>query len=243
MGTHRRNTREALLEGAMRLLSESSRDHLRRVFTAGAVAESAGVHRQTFYLHWRNQAEFVDDFVRYVMDPSHSSSERLTHIDDDLEDASDDPAAEVRRMSRRTYTSWADDPVHFARMVLWATHPNDELVRECMQRLYRANDAAAAEGFAAVGEAWGIEPRPPFTIETVALLFNALRDGLMLQLMIRGDEIPASFFGDVHLAMSRMVTRRVGEEDTPTLDDAYRAHVRGPAAVAPAAEQEDQAPG
>lgn len=228
MGADRRDTREALLEGAMRLLAASSRNHLRRVLTAGAVAESAGLHRQTFYLYWRTQAEFVDDFVRYVTDPAHSSSsQRLTHIDDDLEDASDDPAVEVRRMSRRTYQSWVEDPVHFARMVLWATHPNDELVRSCMQELYQANDEAAAEAFASVGEAWGIEPRPPFTIETVALLFNALRDGLMLQLMIRGDEIPESFFGDVHLATSRVVTRRVGEEDTPTLDDAYRAHVRG----------------
>lgn len=234
MAPHRRDTREALLEGAMRLLAESSRDHLRRVLTAGAVAESAGLHRQTFYLYWNTQAEFVDDFVRFVTDPAHSSSsERLQHIDDDLDDAGDDPAVEVRRMSRRTYQSWADDPVHFARMVLWATHPNDELVRECMQHLYQANDAAAAEGFAKVGEAWGIEPRPPFTIETVALLFNALRDGLMLQLMIRGDEIPASFFGDVHLALSRMVTRPIGEDDTPSLDDAYRAHVRGKAEAPP----------
>lgn len=234
MARQGRDTREALLEGAMHLLAESSRDHLRRVLTAGAVAESAGLHRQTFYLYWSTQAEFVEDFVRYVTDPAHSSSsERLTQLDDDLEDASDDPALEVRRMSARTYQSWVDDPVHFARMVLWATHPNDEVVRECMQRLYQSNDAAAAESFAAVGEAWGIEPRPPFTLESVALLFNALRDGLMLQMMIRGDEIPASFFGDVHLAMSKMVTRRIGDEDLPSLDDDYLAHVRG----------EDHAPG
>lgn len=212
----------------MRLLAESSREHLRRVLTAGAVARAAGLHRQTFYLYWSTQAEFVDDFVRYVTDPRHSpSSERLGEIDDDLEDAGDDPAAEVRRMSHRTYRAWADDPVHFARMVLWATHPNDEFVHECMRELYEANDEAAAAGFGAVGEAWGIEPRPPFTLETVALLFNALRDGLMLQLMIRGDDVPAGFFDDVHLLLSRAVTRRVGTPDPPSLDDEYRAHVRG----------------
>lgn len=59
-----------MLDGAMRLLAESSREHLRRVLTAGAVAGAAGLHRQTFYLHWNSQAEFVDDFVRYVTDPS-----------------------------------------------------------------------------------------------------------------------------------------------------------------------------
>ena len=212
----------------MRLLAESSREHLRRVLTAGAVAQAAGLHRQTFDLYWNTQAEFVDDFVRYVTDPAHSSSsERLTEIDDDLEDAGDDPAAEVRRMSHRTYRAWAEDPVHFARMVLWATHPNDEFVRERMRDLYAANDEAAADGFGKVGEAWGIEPRPPFTLETVALLFNALRDGLMLQLMIRGDEVPASFFDDVHLLLSRAATRRIGDPDPPSLDDEYRAHVRG----------------
>src|SRR5690606_33829752 len=128
---------------------------------------AGGYSRQTFYLHWSTQAEFVEDFVRYVTDPTHSSSsERLTEIDDDLDDAGDDPAAEVRRMSRRTYRRWAEDPVHFARMVLWATHPSDGLVRERMRRLYEANDEAAAAGFGAVGDAWGIEPRPPFTLET-----------------------------------------------------------------------------
>ncbi|MCB1005031.1 MAG: TetR/AcrR family transcriptional regulator [Acidimicrobiales bacterium] len=237
MPNERRETREQLLEGAMRLLAESSRDHLRRVLTAGAVAKAAGLHRQTFYLYWSTQAEFVDDFVRYVTDPGHSpSSERLATIDEDLEDASDDPAAEVRRMSRRTYEHWAEDPVHFARMVLWATHPNDDLVRQRMEALYRANDEAAAKTFGAVGDAWGIEPRPPFTLDTIALLFNALRDGLMLQLMIRGDDAPASFFGDVHLAMSQAVTRPVGETDTPTLDEDYRRHVAGPDGAGPDGE-------
>lgn len=228
MAPQGRDTREALLEGAMHLLAASSRDHLRRVLTAGAVAESAGLHRQTFYLYWSTQAAFVEDFVRYVTDPAQSSSsKRLAELDDDLEDAGDDPAAEVRRMSRRTYDHWADDPVHFARMVLWATHANNDPVRERMRDLYRANDAAAARGSAAIGDAWGIEPRPPFTYETVALLFNALRDGLMLQLMIRAEDIPPSFFGDVHLALSQAVSRHIGEEDTPSLDDAYREHVRG----------------
>ncbi len=217
-----------MLDGAMRLLAESSREHLRRVLTAGAVAKSAGLHRQTFYLHWSTQAEFVDDFVRYVTDPATStSSERLTQIDHDLDDASDDPATEVRRMSHRTYRRWAEDPVHFARMVLWATHPNDKHVHERMRELYEANDDAAAAAFGAIGDAWGIEPRPPFTLETVALLFNALRDGLMLQLLIRGDDVPASFFDDVHLLLSRAVTRRVGDPDPPSLEAEYRAHVRG----------------
>ena len=228
MSTERRDSREAMLEGAMRLLAESSREHLRRVLTTGAVTAAAGLSRQTFYLHWSSQADFVDDFVRYVTDPTHSSSsQRLAEIEDDLEEATDDPAEEVRRMSRRTYRRWAEDPVHFARMVLWATHPNDALVRARMRELYEANDEAAAAGFGAVGDAWGIEPRPPFTLETVALLFNALRDGLMLQLMIRGDEVPPSFFDDVHLLLSRAVTRRVGDPDPPDLDEEYRAHVRG----------------
>lgn len=223
-----RDTREAMLEGAMQLLAESSRDHLRRVLTAGAVARAAGFHRQTFYLYWRTQSEFVDDFVRYVTDPAERPAyTRLGRLDDDLEDATDDPSLEVRRMSRRTYREWVDDPVHFARMVLWATHPNDPLVRERMRALYGANDAAAARGNERIAEAWGIEPRPPFTFETIALLFNALREGLMLQLMIRGEDVPDSFYGDVHLALSWAVTRRAGETDTPTLDDTYRAHVRG----------------
>jgi AcrR family transcriptional regulator len=222
------DTREAFLESAMLVLAGSFREHLRRVLTTGAVAEAAGLHRQTFYLYWDTQAEFIEDFVDYVTDPAAStSSARLASIDDDLDDAGDDPAAEVRRMSERTFRSWIEDPVHFSRMVLWATHNDDDYVLQRMRALYRANNEAAAAGFGAIGDAWGIEPKPPFTLESIAALFNALRDGLLLHLLISGDDLPPSFFGDVHLALSGAVTRRVGEE-TLSPDDSYRAHVRGP---------------
>lgn len=238
MTSERRDAREAMLEGAMRLLADSSREHLRRVLTAGAVARAGGYSRQTFYLHWSTQPEFVEDFVRYVTDPERRPAyERLRRLDEDLEDPAEDPANEVRRMSQETYRDWAEDPVHFARMVLWATHPNDPLVRDRMRALYEANDEAAARGNERIAEAWGIEPRPPFTHETVALLFNALREGLMLQLMLRGADVPPTFYGDVHLLLSSALTRRVGAPDPTSLDDEYRAHVRGePPAAEPGAD-------
>lgn len=213
----------------MELLAESSRGDLSRVLRTGAVAEKAGLHRQTFYLHWRSQAEFVDDFIEYVTDPAvSSSSERLARLAEEKPTLGDDPSAEVRERVSDTFRHWVDDPVHVARMVLWAMHAKDERVATRLRALYRANDVHTAEAYKEIGDLWGIEPRPPFTYESIALLFNALRDGLLLHLTIDASGMVPSYVEDVQLALSWAVTRRVGDpDDAETMDERFRREVRG----------------
>lgn len=211
----------------MELLAESSRGDISRVLTTGAVAEQAGLHRQTFYLHWGTQAEYVDDFIDYVTDPTVSaSSDRLANLAEDLPGPADDPATEVRERVTETYQLWVDDPVHVARMVLWSLHAKDERVAARLRALYAVNDLNTAEGYKAIGDQWGLEPRPPFTYESIALLFNALRDGLLLHLTIDSSSVPPSFISDVQLALSWAITRRKDDpEDTLTVDERFRVDV------------------
>lgn len=219
-----KDSRRRLLEAGTDLLAESSRGDLSRVLTTGAVAERAGLHRQTFYLHWGSQAEYVDDFIEYVTDPSvSSSSERLSQLAEQMPALRDDPATEVRERVGETFRRHVEDPVQVARMMLWAFHAEDEQVAERLRALYRTNDENAAAGYKAIGDQWGIEPRPPFTYESIGLLFNALRDGLLLHLSIDATRVPASFIEDVQLALSWAVTRRIDDpEDAETLDEKFR---------------------
>lgn len=222
------DSRRRLLEAGMALLAESNRSDLSRVLTTGAVAERAGLHRQTFYLYWGSQAEYLDDFVDFVTDPAVSSqSERLERLADLMPDPTDDPAAEVRDRSAETFSHWADDPVHVSRMVLWALHGADGQVAERLRQLYRANDEHTAAGYKQIGDQWGVEPRPPFTYESIALLFNAVRDGLLLHLTIDASAVPPSFVEDVNLALTWAVTRRIDDpDDQLTLDERFRHEVQ-----------------
>lgn len=211
----------------MELLAESSRGDISRVLTTGAVAGRAGLHRQTFYLHWSTQAAFVDDFIEYVTDPAvSSSSDRLASLADSLPGLADDPVDEVRERVTETFQKWVDDPVHVARMVLWSLHAQDERVAARLRELYAVNDLNTAEGYKAIGDRWGIEPRPPFTYESIALLFNALRDGLLLHLSVDSSSVPPSFITDVQLALSWAVTQRKGDpDDRLTMDERFRDRV------------------
>lgn len=222
-------SRRRLLEAGMALLAESSRGDLSRVLTTGAVAERAGLHRQTFYLYWGSQAEYLDDFVDFVTDPAVSpQSERLASLAERMPDPTDDASSEVRERSAETFAHWTSDPVHVSRMVLWALHAADGHVAERLRALYRTNDEHTADGYKRIGDQWGIEPRPPFTYESIALLFNALRDGLLLHLTIDPTAVPPSFVEDVNLALSWAVTRRAGDpDDDLSLDERFRREVEG----------------
>lgn len=222
-----KDARRRLLEAGTELLAESSRGDLSRVLTTGAVAKQADLHRQTFYLHWGTQAEYIADFIDYVTEPGASlSSDRLARMADELPGPTDDPAAEVRQRGTETFQQWEDDPVLVARMVLWSLHANDERVASRLRALYAVNDLNTAEAYKAIGDRWGLEPRPPFTYESIALLFNALRDGLLLHLTIDSSSVPASFISDVQLALSWAITRRKGDpDDDLTMDERFRVDV------------------
>lgn len=238
-GGRGKDSRRRLLEAGADLLAESSRGDLSRVLTTGAVAERAGLHRQTFYLNWASQSEYLDDFIEYVTDPAvSSSSERLARLAEQMPHLREDPAREVRERVGETFRLHVEDPVQVARMVLWAFHAQDDKVAARLRSLYRTNDANTAAAYKAIGDQWGIEPRPPFTHESIGLLFNALRDGLLLHLTIDSSAVPASFVEDVQLALSWAVTRRVGDpDDVQTLDEKFRTE----RAVAPPDDEVDQA--
>lgn len=218
------------LEAGVRLLASLSREDLVRVVSASAVSAEAGLSRQTFYRRWSNHADFVDDLITYVTDPSRSSaSERLADLEEEAEAVDpEDPASEVRRLSGQTFGRFNGDPTQVARTLLWAVHRNDAEVAQHLRGLYTTNDQAAAVGFGRIGEVWGIEPRPPFTLETVALLFNALRDGLILHLGIDPERVPASFRGDVMVAVTTAIVRRIGDpDDEIDVDEVFRRAVEG----------------
>jgi hypothetical protein len=233
--------RKAFLEAGIRLLAAASRDELNRLVSASAVSAEADRSRQTFYRRWANHADYVEDLIAYITDPSLSSgSESLADLAGEAAELDpDDPATEVRRLSRQTFGRFTGDPTQMSRMLLWAVHLNDDLVAGSLENLYTTNDRAAAAAFGHIGAVWGIEPRPPFTHDSIAVLFNALRDGLILHLSLDPDRIPPSFFGDVMVAITMAVIRRIDDEtDRLDVNESFRQAVAGPP---PAGDDGDQA--
>jgi AcrR family transcriptional regulator len=221
----------SLLAAGVRLLAKLDRDDLTRLVSAVAVADEADMHRQTIYRRWDNHGAFVDALIAYIADPSRSVGvERFDELEGQADEVDpDDPAAEVRRLSSQTFGRFTGDATQMVRMLLWSAHLNDEHVAEEIRRLYRTNDEAAARGFGHVGQALGIEPRPPFTLDSIAILFNALRDGLVLHLGIEPDRVPESFFGDVMVAVTNAVVRRIGDpDDEIDVDEVFRRAVGRP---------------
>jgi AcrR family transcriptional regulator len=232
---------KAFLEAGIRLLAAASRDELNRLVSASAVSAEANLSRQTFYRRWANHHDYVEDLIGYLTDPSLSSGSEsladLSEVADELDP--DDPVAEIRRLSKQTFGQFTGDPTQMSRMLLWAIHPNDDLVAECLENLYTTNDAAAAEGFLRIGEVWGLEPRPPFTRDTVAVLMNALRDGLILHMGIDPERVPPSFLGDVIVAFTTAVVRRTDDEtDSHDVDEVCRRALRR---TSPSADGDAQA--
>lgn len=225
------DTQLALLAAGVRLLARLDRDDLTRLVSAIAVADEADMHRQTIYRRWSGHPALFDEIIRYVTDPTRSVGvERFSELEEEADEVDrDDPAAEIRRLSDQTFGRFTGDPTQMVRMLLWSVHLNDDEVADAMRHLYRNSDAAAAAAFGPVGRALGIEPRPPFTLESIALLINALRDGLVLHLGIDPDRVPPTFYGDVMVAVTSAVVRRIDDPtDELDVDEVFRRTVRGP---------------
>jgi AcrR family transcriptional regulator len=232
----------ALLAAGVRLLARLDRDDLTRLVSAIAVADEAAMHRQTIYRRWSGHPALFDEIIRYVTDPTRSVGvEHFSELEDEAEEVDrDDPAAEIRRLSSQTFGRFTGDPTQMVRMLLWSVHLNDDEVADAMRHLYRNTDAAAAAAFGPVGRALGIEPRPPFTLESIALLINALRDGLVLHLGIDPDRVPPTFYGDVMVAVTSAVVRRIDDpNDDLDVDEVFRRTVRGPSTPSSSDERTD----
>lgn len=206
----RRGTRGELLAAGVRLYSEPSLKLLRRL-TAGAVAEEAGFHRQTFYRYWDTQEEYVDDLVAFVLDDDAAPvADGVDVVPDRREVAGRTFAQMVADIARYDVQRMRGDPLLDARVGLWSLRDGRPEIDE---RLTAAHDQVVArltESYERLFARWDRAPKPPFTYQDIARLLDALLAGIVLRPVVadgtEADELYALAVVELLPALSQRAT-------------------------------------
>lgn len=101
------------------------------------------------------------------------------------------------------------------RLLLQATadDPARRLAVEALQRLYEHVTGVQVLGYRTLLETWGREPRPPYTLETVAITITAVADGLLLRQGFEPDLAVTTLFEDAVRSLIPALTRCTGHPD------------------------------
>ncbi len=166
-------TREEMLEAGVRLYGARSTGLLRSL-TAGALAERAGFHRQTFYRHWETQSEYVQDLVRWLLDPGRGPAADGAEVLPRRHDAPADLEAFVHDLARHDLDRVLSEETVRMRFGLLMT----EVLREppfpeILQAYYESTMGRLAAAYDALLGTWGLELLDGVTSRDVARMIQA----------------------------------------------------------------------
>jgi len=172
-------TRTALLDAGVRLYGSNAAELLKGL-SAGAVADEAGFHRQTFYRYWDTQAEYVQDLVRHALDVADSpvadgvAALPTRRAVEDLDDL-------ARDLAHHDFARVLDDPAVMLRVGLLVMHALDAEGERLAQRYYDTSIGRTAEGYDELLATLEREPVDGTSTRDLARILQALLLGLVLQ--------------------------------------------------------------
>jgi AcrR family transcriptional regulator len=182
------DTRAALLDAGVRLYATNASELLRGL-SAGAVAQEAGFHRQTFYRYWETQAEYVQDLMRHVLGPATAPVADGVSALRTRREATPDLATFARDLAHHDYARVLEDPQVMVRVGLLVTqaldHPPLDVLAE---DFYAATMGRVADGYEQVLHDIGRRPAEGTSVRDLARLLQALLLGLVLQTKMADDE-------------------------------------------------------
>jgi AcrR family transcriptional regulator len=180
--------RERLLQAGFKMLKEKTLGEIRLLDLTRAVGTSNGA----FYHSWPDGlAGFVRDLTAYALDQAHSAY--LTALVSELGQSSPDdmPLREiVRRLGKRDSEGIDEAPAFRAQVALWPEAQRNQSVHDELKRQYeRFAQTMYIPTYAEVLNSYGLEMRPPFTVETLATALTALAEGLALRRAVDPDGV------------------------------------------------------
>jgi AcrR family transcriptional regulator len=217
--------RQSLLEAGRDLVYENPLgeplDHIR----VSDVVARLGLSVGSIYHYWETQDDYRDDLLDLLLSPDrfpavHLAGEEVAELiehDPSFEDLARDVAAisfqglaEGPDRQRLTLALVAyDDPEINARL--------GDQIREISHRW--------ADLFAAYFPRFGLEPRPPFTYDSLAIALTGLVEGMHLRLTVDPDAVTGEveegwdLFGSAALALILGATRPVEPAEDPADED------------------------
>lgn len=183
-------TRASLLDAGAALLRERPVGALFHQVTASEVARRAGRTIGAFYHHWPDQDSYRRDLLSYVLAPEQVPSQETAAAVADALAGGLDTAEIVRRNARDNLAFGVTRPEFVLSVVLWGQARQDDDVRALLQHLYRGATDALVPMYGALFAANGWVPRPPFTLESVAVTITALLDGLVMRAVVEPAAVP-----------------------------------------------------
>jgi AcrR family transcriptional regulator len=216
--TSRSQTRQELLEAGLDILRDEPRLD---VLNARSVSRKAGLSTGAFYYYWDTQEQYLTDLLSLGLADRRfrwlQSVERqvrkLTEKDTALEDV-------IEQATRWGIESVERDPMFLVQMSVWSRHAVDPESKEALAKLYRDfhNHFLPLYREILEGGELNLEPRPPFTYDTLAVVVTALVEGLVLQRRLDPDAVPRDLFGWVLLALAALALRP--QSDNRSLQEA-----------------------
>lgn len=141
-------------------------------FTLKAVAETAGVTQGTVYYHFRTKEQLLIDIVQDICEKSWQevAQSKEYMIEQAIESAKS-------RCSSDSY-------FHKLFFLLVASSFKNEKIKYSLGEIITTENKALTEK---LSDGWGTSPIEGVSLETWAIFFNALVDGLALQALLQKD--------------------------------------------------------
>lgn len=185
-------TRDALLSAGAALLRENGPvGEVRHQVHAQAVAKKAGKSTGAFYEHFASQAEFVAELIPWVLD-----AERYRRLQAETVDFVDQMASVkvqledvVRGGAAKNLADIADDPYFIIQMGMVARSEQDEKIRTLLAKMYRDLNETYVGLYHRVLEVYGRRFRRGYTAGQLAVVLNAVAEGLAIRKLIDPDAV------------------------------------------------------
>jgi len=218
------STKERMISAGVRLFAEG-RAPILRSLTAGTVAKEAGFHRQTFYRHWETQCDYVTDLVLRVF--ASPADDGQTEVGFGAGRGPGSFEESVRAQARRDFDVLERDPTASVRVGLIAMGQlGDARASEVAGAYYEAANRELTARYSQLLAEWDRRPRPPHTIEDIAMAVQAQLVGNMLHVLVSGESTQAR---RLYVSTGFSLVRDMSE---PLLDVSASASANGHASVA-----------
>ncbi|MFL6239004.1 MAG: TetR/AcrR family transcriptional regulator [Actinomycetes bacterium] len=214
-------TKERLLDAGWALLAEHEGDLA--YLKMQSVTRKAGLSSGAFYSNWASLREFHADLLRHAYgDEREQHSIDLRQSIDDALIGPNGPEEKdlgvfVRRIADTDFDALRRGPTFKLWMALWAAHASVPEAAEVIKKGYADTDRRWSQTFERILKAYGREVRPPFTPESLSIVFTALLEGLLLRdgvdrdaTMIANGADTVTLFGEVLVALLPVLSDEVG---------------------------------
>jgi AcrR family transcriptional regulator len=206
-------TRQALLDAGVRILCRDPAAHAFGHLKAPHVSSEAGRTIGAFFHHWDSQQAYVDNLVAYVLTELPSTSfDVLDRRGADVLAGGASVTEAILDACRASLDIIPEDPQTIVELLLWASAPRDDHIRELARAGYDALDDRNQQfwdGFLALT---GRKPRPPFTTRAIGIVISNFGQALALRRAITPEAVPDDTLGWALLTLLPLLTTADGDD-------------------------------